>query len=136
MHQEGERPDTGEGSEDSDYESNSEQANESTPEVQDDTKEEVEPESLPLLITGSFARYSNCRWQAQVSNFSGSWRSLFFYLCTDTIQFAPLTSQGVFARTKFVQDKKIPGMPPPCSPKTIYTLATAVCSHFCVLHIF
>ena len=58
IHQEGERHDTGEGSEDSDYESSSEQANESTPEAQDGKKEEVEPESLPLLITGSFARYA------------------------------------------------------------------------------
>ena len=65
MHPEGDRFDTGEESEDSDCEGSPEQASESAPKVQDDIKEEVKPESLPLLTVGSFVRYAYRRWQAR-----------------------------------------------------------------------
>ena len=61
MHLEGDGFDTGEESEDSDCESSSEQASESAPKVQDDRKEDVKPESLPLLSVGSFARCARRR---------------------------------------------------------------------------
>ena len=69
MHREGEDLNPGGGSEDSDYESSSEQASGHASQVQDDKKEEVEPEPLPLLIMGSFARYACRRLQGRVSNF-------------------------------------------------------------------
>jgi len=51
-----------------------------------------------------------------------AWRSLFFYLCTDEISFAPLTSQGADFRLECVLGNDS-GTPPPCSPKSIYVLA-------------
>ena len=62
MHRQGDGFDTGERSEDSDCESGSEQASDSAPKVQDDSKAEVKPEPLPLLTVGSFARYACPRW--------------------------------------------------------------------------
>jgi len=73
-----------------------------------DTKEEVEEQTRAVLITGSFA----------------AWKSLFFYRCTDTILFAPLKSQGVESRTSHIRGKTVAITPPPCSPKSIYTLAS------------
>jgi hypothetical protein len=55
-----------------------------------------------------------------------SWKSLFFYLCTDVIQFAPLKSQGADARARYIQEQTSPDKPPPCSPKETYSLAVAV----------
>lgn len=57
MYREDECPDTGDGSEDSDCESILEQVTTSSPEAQVDEKEEKEPESIPVLTLGSFARY-------------------------------------------------------------------------------
>ena len=62
MHPEGEGFGAGEESEDSDCESSSEQVSGSAPGVRDDIKEEVKPESLPLLTVGSFARYARRGW--------------------------------------------------------------------------
>jgi hypothetical protein len=56
----------------------------------------------------------------------GSWRSLFFYMCTDIIRFAPLKSQGIDVRARHIQEQTMQDKPPPCSPKAIYSLATAV----------
>ncbi|KAF9645620.1 hypothetical protein BDM02DRAFT_3262815 [Thelephora ganbajun] len=109
-HQEEESFDTASGSEDSDCESSSEQASESPPEEQVDRKEETEQQTLPVLTVGSFA----------------SWRSLFFYLCTDVIQFAPLKSQGTDVRAQYVREQTTPDRPPPCSPRVIYSLASAL----------
>ncbi|KAF9785398.1 hypothetical protein BJ322DRAFT_1006548 [Thelephora terrestris] len=53
-----------------------------------------------------------------------TWRSLFFYLYTDSIQFAPLKSQGANARAQYLREQTTPDRPPPCSPKTIYSIAT------------
>jgi len=46
------------GTEDSDYESDPEQASESAPEEDVDGQRELERESLPVLTIGSFARYA------------------------------------------------------------------------------
>ena len=55
-----------------------------------------------------------------------SWKSLFFYRCTDIIYFAPLKSQGVDYRLNHIREKSSDAAPPPCSPKTIYILASLV----------
>lgn len=60
MHREGERLDTGEESEDSDYECSPEQASGPTPEAEDGKKKEGRG-SLPVLTTGSFVRYGRRR---------------------------------------------------------------------------
>ena len=65
MHLEGEGFGTDEGSEDSDCESGSGRAGGSAPDVQDDSKEGVKPESLPLLTVGSFSMYAYPRWQGR-----------------------------------------------------------------------
>ncbi|KAF9779143.1 hypothetical protein BJ322DRAFT_442637 [Thelephora terrestris] len=53
-----------------------------------------------------------------------AWRSLFFYLCTHEISFAPLKSQGIDSRLKYICEKTVADAPPPCSPKSIYVLAS------------
>ena len=55
-----------------------------------------------------------------------SWKSLFFYRSTDQISFAPLKSQGVDSRLKYVRENTVEAVPPPCSPKSIYVLANLV----------
>ena len=55
-HRENERLEISNGFEDSDYESDSEQIGGSAPQEQDDEKKGSERESLPVLVTGSFAR--------------------------------------------------------------------------------
>ena len=55
-----------------------------------------------------------------------SWKSLFFYPCTDEVLFAPLRSQGVDYRSNYIREKTAAAAPPPCSPKGIYTLADLV----------
>ena len=123
---EGECP---EGSEDSDCEGVPEPSRVSSPDAQVDEKEGKEPESLPVLAVGSFARYAQTLPHgSSCVNFFDSWRSLFFYICTDVIQFARLRSQGIDVRARYVQKQTTPGKPPPCSPKVIYSLATAVSS--------
>jgi len=132
MRREGEHPDACNDSEDSDCWSGPGQASWSTPEEQVDRKEETELESLPVLTIGSFARYARYPVVTGISrivDLANSWRSLFFYLCTDVIRFAPLKSQGADVRAQYVQERTTPDMPPPCSPKAIYSLAIAVSSH-------
>ena len=55
-----------------------------------------------------------------------SWKSLFFYRCTGEISFAPLRSQGIDSRSKYIRQNSSEGTPPPCSPKSIYALAGSV----------
>jgi hypothetical protein len=70
------------------------------------------------------------------------WTSLFFYLLTGEIRFAPLKSQGLEYRSQRILENVMPGgSPAPCSPKTIYLLAKRVnqsCSyisnHFCIMN--
>ena len=69
-----------------------------------------------------------CWWSWTVDSV-GSWRSLFFYLYTGTIQFAPLKSQGTDVRARYVQERTIADKSPPCSPKAIYSLASMASSH-------
>ena len=55
------------------------------------------------------------------------WASLFFYLLTGKIQFAPLKSRGSEHRSKWILESAKPGgLPAPCSPKTIYLLVEKV----------
>ncbi|KAF9785368.1 hypothetical protein BJ322DRAFT_1211231 [Thelephora terrestris] len=100
----------GDGSEDSDCEGIPEPTSAPSPEAQVNETEAKELEPLPLLTVGSFA----------------SWRSLFFYMCTDVIQFAHLKSQGLDVRSRDVEERTMPDKPPPCSPKAIYSLASAL----------
>ncbi|KAF9779144.1 hypothetical protein BJ322DRAFT_1088746 [Thelephora terrestris] len=82
---------------------------EDLPEVEGEVpKEEYEERARAVLTKGSFS----------------AWRSLFFYLCTDEISFAPLKSQGIDFRSKYICDKTVADAPPPCSPKSIYVLAS------------
>jgi hypothetical protein len=67
--------------------------------------------------------------EVRVFDFTSSWRSLLSSLYTGTIQFAPLKSQAIDERAKYVREKTEAGMPPPCSPKVIYSIAKAVSSH-------
>jgi len=71
-----------------------------------DPKEEEE--NRAVFIVGSFS----------------AWKSLFFYHCTDTVSFAPLKSQGVDSRSHYIRSRTTTATPPPCSPKSIYVLAS------------
>jgi len=99
-------------SEDSDCEGGLDQAGHLVRETGVGCKIDPEQDSLPILSIGSFA----------------SWRSMFFYLCVASIQFAPLKSQGVSERARYIQEQsdRNPHAPPPCSPKAIYSLAVAL----------
>ena len=55
-----------------------------------------------------------------------SWKSLFFYRCTDEILFAPLKPQGADSRLNHIRENTVAAAPPPCSPKSIYVLANLV----------
>ncbi|KAF9790973.1 hypothetical protein BJ322DRAFT_1039080 [Thelephora terrestris] len=79
-----------------------------SPGAREGSPTEKEEETCVVLITGSFA----------------AWKSLFFYLCTDTISFALLKSQGVESRLNYIREKTVATAPAPCSPKSIYLLAT------------
>ena len=94
-------------------------------------KEEKEEETRAVLITGSFSAYVRFLPSSSVerNDESCSWKSLFFYRCTDTILFAPLKSQGVESRLKYIREKTVADAPPPCSPKSIYALAKLVRQH-------
>ena len=91
-------------------------------------EEEMEEQPRAVLTTGSFsayARFPSCL-RLTTNNDSFSWRSLFFYCCTDVILFAPLKSQGVDARSDYIRQKQGAAVPPPCSPKSIHVLANLV----------
>ncbi|KAF9645692.1 hypothetical protein BDM02DRAFT_471820 [Thelephora ganbajun] len=80
-----------------------------SPEVKNDLKtEEKEDQTRAVLVTGSFS----------------AWKSLFFYRCTDTILYAPLKSQGIDSRLNHIHGNTVAAAPPPCSPKSIYVLAS------------
>ena len=91
-------------------------------------EEQNEEETRAVLIAGSFSACvcfltTSGRWRND--EFS-SWKSLFFYRCTDVISFAPLKSQGVDSRMNYIRQQTITAAPPPCSPKSIYVLASLV----------
>ncbi|KAF9647695.1 hypothetical protein BDM02DRAFT_3116678 [Thelephora ganbajun] len=78
--------------------------------VDDETlkMEGKEEPTRAVLITGSFS----------------AWKSLFFYRCTDAILYAPLKSQGVDSRLNHIHENTVAAAPPPCSPKSVYVLAS------------
>lgn len=94
------------------------------------SKTEERDQTRAVLIRGSF---SACVHPPQIlsphpdeDDGSHSWRSLFFYRCTDEISFAPLESQGAHRRSSYIRKNTFKGMPPPCSPKSVYVLANLV----------
>ena len=92
------------------------------------TEEEKEEQTHAVLTTGSFSAYAHlpsCLCFERNDEFC-SWKSLFFYRCTDRISFAPLRSQGVDSRLKYIHERNAITAPPPCSPKSIYVLASLV----------
>ena len=93
-----------------------------------DPEEEKEEQVRTVLINGSFSAYVHFLSCLRLSrnNDSSSWKSLFFYFCTGVISFAPLKSQGVDARSDYIRRNKRAAVPPPCSPKSIYVLASQV----------
>jgi hypothetical protein len=93
-----------------------------------EAKEENWEEERAVFTTGSFSAYvhlPSCLRLGGNDEFS-SWQSLFFYRCTDTISFAPLRSQGVDSRLNYIRGRTATATPPPCSPKSIYVLASHV----------
>ena len=109
---------------DSDCEGDSMEAGDGAPKM----KEEGKDLARAVLTTGSFSAYvhlQSCLHLERNDEFS-SWKSLFFYRCTDMISFAPLRSQGVESRLDYIRGRNATTEPPPCSPKTIYVLASLV----------
>ena len=95
------------------------------------TVEEREEETRAVFITGSFSACVRFLPSSSVgrNNESCSWKSLFFYRCTDVILFAPLKSQGADSRLRYIHKRTAGAKPPPCSPKSIYVLAKLVGQH-------
>ena len=91
-------------------------------------KNETNEASRAVLTTGSFSAYVHLspRPHAKRNDECPSWKSLFFYRCTDVISFAPLKSQRTDSRLNHIREKTAPGAPPPCSPKSIHVLASLV----------
>ena len=88
-----------------------------------------------VFIIGSFSAYATLYlafFPLKENDGLSSWKSLFFYRCTDKILFAPLKSQGVYGvhgvhyRSQYIREKTTAAVPPPCSPKSIYVLASLV----------
>ena len=81
-----------------------------------------------VFITGSFSAYVafHRAFFPEKNDRLSSWKSLFFYRCTDKILFAPLKSQGIDSRSKYIRENTIREAPPPCSPRNIYFLARLV----------
>ena len=92
--------------------------------------EPKEEQTCAVLTTGSFSAYVSLLSRLRLrNNKRSSWRALFFYRCTDVISFAPLRSQGVDARSNYVRGRMGTATPPPCSPKSIYVLASLARKH-------
>jgi len=109
---------------DSDCEGDSMGAGDGAPKM----KEEGKELARAVFTIGSFSAYvhlPSCLHLKRNDEFF-SWKSLFFYRCTDSISFAPLKSQGVESRLDYIRARSATTAPPPCSPKTIYILASLV----------
>ena len=91
-------------------------------------KEKMGYQAYAVLITGSFLVYVHSPFFLRLlrNDDSCSWKSLFFYRCTDAILFAPLKSQGVDARSDYIRQNQGAAIPLPCSPKGIHVLANLV----------
>ena len=89
---------------------------------------EEEEQVRAVLTTGSFSAYVHLPSGLRLERNDEfcSWKSLFFYRCTDIISFAPLRSQGVDSRLNYIRERNAITAPPPCSPKSIYVLASLV----------
>ena len=87
-----------------------------------------EGESRAVLTFGSFSAYVHFQpgFCLKGDDEFTSWRSLFFYLCTDSILFAPLKSQGLESRLNYIRENTVEVAPPPCSPKSVYALSNLV----------
>jgi hypothetical protein len=101
-----------------------------SPEIEDELLEEElkEGQTRAVLMTGSFSAYVHI-FIPRISgrdDGTSSWKSLFFYRCTDSILFAPLKSQEGNIRSDFIREKTVEEHPPPCSPKSIYVIADLV----------
>jgi len=109
---------------DSDCEDGSMEAGDGAPK----TREEGGEQTRAVLTTGSFSAYvhlPSCLHLERNDEFF-SWKSMFFYRCTDMISFAPLRSRGAEFRLNYIRGRNATTEPPPCSPKTIYVLASLV----------
>ena len=98
-------------------------------EAQTTEEKKEEPQEIrAVLLTGSFSACARFLPSPSIekNDESCSWKSLFFYRCTDTILFAPLKSQGVDSRLEYIRENTVADAPPPCSPKSIYVLAKSV----------
>ena len=110
----------------SDCEADSPEADSKTSEA----REEKEGQVRAVIIAGSFCAYAHFRPVFSLRNDElYRWKSLFFYRCTDAVLFAPLKSQGADDRLKYIREKTVAAAPPPCSPKSIYVLASLVRLH-------
>ena len=92
------------------------------------TEEGEKEQTRAVLTTGSFSAYVYFLPFLRLERNDGfsSWKSLFFYRCTDAILFAPLKSQGFDPRLNYIRGMNTTAVPPPCSPKGIYVLASLV----------
>ena len=109
---------------DSDYEDVSSGVKGEPPEAE----EERENQTRAVFVKGLFSTYVHfgCYCLANGNNGFPSWKSLLFYLCTGTITFAPLRSQGIELRSDYIRSNTTAAAPPPCSPKSLYVLAGEV----------
>jgi hypothetical protein len=90
-------------------------------------EEEKDEPVRAVFVTGSFSAYATSHPAFPEKNDGhSSWKSLFFYRCTDNILFAPLKSQGIDSRLRYIREKTVAEAPSPCSPKSIYVLANLV----------
>ena len=107
----------------SDCEGDLQELGEETRRAKEDNKEPV----CAVFIIGSFSAYVVFPPCFFPQNYVlSSWKSLFFYRCTDQILFAPLKSQGTGSRLECIRENTVGAAPPPCSPKSTYVLATLV----------
>ena len=93
-----------------------------------EAEEERENQTRAIFIKGSFSTYAHFECYCLANRINGfpSWKSLFFFLCTGTITFAPLRSQGIEFRSDYIRRNTAAAAPPPCSPKGLYVLAGEV----------
>ena len=108
----------------SDYEGDLTAVGDGAPELE----EKRGDQTYVVLTTGTSSTcvcFPSC-FRLLRNNELSSWKSLFFHRCTGVISFAPLKSQVVDARSGYIRGEKRAAAPPPCSPKSIYVLASLV----------